>query len=133
MTIMNPAPAATNPVGDRRVQPDGPLSGEVQRGGMSAEDREEIAHERWVLSGGPDKMATEHAVLAGGSLVEEIQYAGWTVLSSEMIRPPMTEVMVCEAVIRRADTVHLIRWNTFNKGWMKKGIGWTIFSPLGVS
>lgn len=33
MTSKNPAPTATNPVSDRRVQPDGPLSGEVQRGG----------------------------------------------------------------------------------------------------
>lgn len=33
MTSKNPAPTATNPVGVRRVQPDCPLSGEVQRGG----------------------------------------------------------------------------------------------------
>jgi hypothetical protein len=33
MTTKNPAPAATSPVEDRRVQPDGPLSGEVKRGG----------------------------------------------------------------------------------------------------
>lgn len=37
MTQQNPAPSATNPVGDRRVQPDGPLSGEVKRGGDDLE------------------------------------------------------------------------------------------------
>lgn len=33
MTTQNPAPSAATPSEERRVQPDGPLSGEVKRGG----------------------------------------------------------------------------------------------------
>lgn len=98
---------------------------------LTEEDREEIMYYRWIASGGPETAKLAHEALALASL-DTLRAAGFAVLSEAMVKPICQDVEVIEAVVRKGSArPQLIRWQTFNKGWMRDtGAGWVIFDPL---
>lgn len=98
---------------------------------LTPDEQEEIAYEKWVIAGGPEKAKIEHEALARESLTV-LEGAGFKVLSEELVREAAHDFPVIEAVVRKGDELVLIRWQTFNRGWMQKmrSGGWVIFSPL---
>ena len=94
----------------------------------SQEDRYEIAYMRWVINDGPRKATNEHMGLANSSLIL-LMNDGWRVLENRMVKTAESEIELTEVVIRKGNVIHLLRWNTFNKGWMRDtGHGWIIFN-----
>lgn len=93
-------------------------------------NREEARHEAWIESGGPAKFTETHARLAFQYIA--LHMTDWTILSHERIRE--NDAHVLEVVVRRGDDVRLIRWNSFNKGFMTNygTVGWIIFDPKAV-
>jgi len=86
----------------------------------------------WRETGGPDRMAKEHRLLAKAS-IEELEAAGWKVIERAFEREPFEDVALTTIVIRRANDfrdVRALRWNTFNKFWMlgQKSGGWSSVS-----
>ena len=90
----------------------------------SAAEREEAAYEMWVISGG--RAARQQAELeAAHAAIVDLERKGYRVLSKELVSD--VEFQVLEVVVRAGDELSILRWKPFNKGWMKKGIGWSIF------
>lgn len=95
----------------------------------TADEREEAAWAAWVVAGGPEKATAEHEAAARASL-QDLEADGWTTLSAELKREAFADVATIEAVLRKADRAVVVKWNTFNRGWMEKGPnGSTIFQP----
>jgi len=92
-------------------------------------EREEARYEAWVMTGGREEARLKHAQLAE-EVMKWVKGYGWTVLTQTMEREIGDEFDLMTAVIRKGDKVKLIRWNTFNKGFMEKlESGWGIFYP----
>lgn len=99
---------------------------------ITEEDREAARYEIWIMNDGPAKATTKHKALAEQSIVEDLEANGWDVLSKEIVKPLLEDVSKYELVVRKKDMVKILRWNTFNKGWMEKSEsgGWLIFRPV---
>lgn len=90
-------------------------------------EREEAAYELWVISGGRASRQQAELEAAHASIVD-LENKGYLVLSKELRCDASDEFPVLEVVIRKGDELSILRWKPFNKGWMKKGIGWSIFT-----
>lgn len=90
---------------------------------------EEARYEAWVMSGGVAKATAKHKDLAYSYMSEKMN--DWRTLSHDMVRVSAGDIHVVEAVVRRGDQVRLIRWNSFNRGFMTNHntVGWVIFDP----
>ena len=99
---------------------------------ITEEDREAARYEIWLLNDGPSKMTAKHKELAEISMKEDLEANGFEILSKEITKPWMEDVSVYEVVVRKGDDLKILKWQTFNKGWMEKSQhgGWTIFHPV---
>jgi hypothetical protein len=93
---------------------------------LTADQIEEARYEMWVEAGGPAKAQAEQVAAANRSLAE-IEAKGYRILSTEMVRET-ADYAVVEAIVRKGDTLTIIRWKPFNQGWMSKSVGWTIWT-----
>lgn len=94
------------------------------------EELEEARYELYLMGDGPAKDEAKHKALAEEALEDLQSTYGWKVLETEMYREPFTDFPVMRAVLRKDDTLKLVQWHPFNKGWFEKlSAGWGIFDP----
>lgn len=101
----------------------------------TATEMEEARYEFWVMGGGREAGEAKHAELATEAQAD-LTDAGWDILTTAMKRHgDCAEFPVQELVIRRLNVVRIIRWHTFNKGWMTADgqHGNRIFYPTNVN
>lgn len=82
------------------------------------EELQEAREALWVLGGGPERARQEHAELADAA-IDELERAGWQVLQRRSVKEIEDYVSVTEIVVRMRSTVHILRWSTFNRFWMR--------------
>ena len=102
---------------------------------ITQQEREDARHEMWVVSGGRDIAERHNITLADASIAVELADAGWRVLERELIDDHWNEIRLVQVVVRRGDTIRMLKWQPFNKGWMFRSApggcsgGWLIFDP----
>lgn len=95
-------------------------------------DNEEMKYLGWIAADGPAKAEEKNRLLAEESIIE-LEAAGYKILSREMKRIDRfcDEYNRMEIVVRKDDTLKILQWSTFNKGWMQRHDGYSAIFKIG--